>query len=214
MFRVPRPSLALTIYSIFLRILFALGEGLIYKIFLTPLLLRWKFMKQQVCIFTTGGTIEKSYCENDGSIKNHESLLKEKLIKKLRLPHTEITVKEIMAKDSLDMTDEDRLSIFKFLKTHFNSHNEPVVILHGTDTMENTLKFCHKHMPRPPVAVIFTGAMRPAGLDDTDATQNFTEALFAAQIVPPGFYISFHGQLFNAPNVTKNRDLNTFEETF
>ncbi|MEZ4871431.1 MAG: hypothetical protein R2827_04125 [Bdellovibrionales bacterium] len=58
-------------------------------------------MKQQVFVLTTGGTIEKSYCEDDGSIKNQESLLEEKLLKKLRHPHTEIKAVQIMAKDSL-----------------------------------------------------------------------------------------------------------------
>ncbi len=168
--------------------------------------------KQKVHILTTGGTIEKSYCEADGSIKNMESQLKARLLSRLRLPHTDFWVEEVMAKDSLDMTEDDRKIILKRIQVKFPDGN-PVVVLHGTDTMEKTLRYCYKNMKRPPIAVIFTGAMTPAGFIDSDAQQNFTEALFASQIVPPGFYISFHGALFEAPNVTKNHILGTFEES-
>jgi L-asparaginase len=51
------------------------------------------------------------------------------------------------------------------------------------------------------------------GFDDSDALQNVVEALYAAKIVAPGFYISFHNQLFVVPHVTKNRDKRTFEST-
>lgn len=169
-------------------------------------------MKQRVKILTTGGTIEKSYCESDGSVKNLESQLKARLLQPLRLPHTEFFVEEVMAKDSLEMSELDREFIFERIQNTFKDGN-PIVILHGTDTMEKTLRYCYKKMPRPPVAVIFTGAMKPAGFFDSDAQQNFTEALFASQIVPPGFYISFHGSLYEAPDVRKNHGLGTFEES-
>jgi len=169
-------------------------------------------MKQRVNILTTGGTIEKSYCEADGSVKNMESQLKARLLARLRLPHTEFWVEEIMAKDSLDMTEGDRQLIFERVQVTSQDGN-PIVVLHGTDTMEKTLRYCYSQLPRPPVPVIFTGAMTPAGFIDSDAQQNFTEALYASQIVAPGFYISFHGALFSAPHVTKNHQRGTFEET-
>ena len=168
-------------------------------------------MKQQVTILTTGGTIEKSYCESDGSVKNQESLLKAMLLSRLRLPHTDFWIEEVMAKDSLDMNESDRKLIAEKIESHSES-DRPIVVLHGTDTMSKTLMHCHQNLKKPKVAVIFTGAMKPAGFVDSDAQQNFTEALFASQIVPPGFYISFHGHLFEAPHVRKNHDLGTFED--
>ncbi|MEO0334968.1 MAG: asparaginase domain-containing protein [Pseudomonadota bacterium] len=167
-------------------------------------------MKQQVTILTTGGTIEKSYCESDGSVKNQEPQLKAMLLSRMRLPHTDFWIEEIMAKDSLDMTDQDRDLVVQKIREH-SASKRPIVVLHGTDTMEKTILHCH-HSMKPSVAVIFTGAMKPAGFIDSDAQQNFTEALFASQIVPPGFYISFHGHLFEAPHVRKNHDLGTFED--
>jgi len=53
--------------------------------------------------------------------------------------------------------------------------------------------------------------MKPLGFDDSDAAQNVIEALYAAKILAPGIYISFHNQIFNPPFVRKNRDKRTFE---
>lgn len=165
--------------------------------------------KQSVFVLTTGGTIEKSYDESDGSLENRQSLLKNLLLSRLRLPHTEVHLQEIMAKDSLFMTDQDREAICTKIQ-EVAKLLQPIVVLHGTDTMEETANYCYKHFSDPPVPVIFTGAMRPMGFEDSDARQNFTEALMVSQLTQPGIYISFHNCLFEAPNVTKSRELGTF----
>jgi len=166
--------------------------------------------KNKVIVLSTGGTIEKSYCEIDGALENRESLFKEKLLCRLRLPHVEVVLREIMAKDSLDLTPQDREVIWRQVESHA-AHGHSLVVLHGTDTMEISAKYCFEKEPNPPVAVVFTGAMRPAGFEDSDARQNFTEALILAQNLRPGFYLSFHGHLFSVPNVRKNKSLGTFE---
>ncbi|MCO5113980.1 MAG: asparaginase [Bdellovibrionaceae bacterium] len=176
--------------------------------------------KMKVTILTTGGTIEKIYNEDDGSLKNRDvsyslktrqSQLKNKILTKLRLPHTDISVFEIMSKDSLDMDDKDRQLIWQTIEQKF-AEGTPILVLHGTDTMEISLRYCYEQCPTPPVAVIFTGAMMPIGFEDSDALQNFCEALALCQVVPAGFYISFHNHLFKAPHVTKNKKRRTFEE--
>lgn len=166
--------------------------------------------KSFLTVLTTGGTIEKTYSEFDGSIKNRESLIKKKILSKLRLPHTEIEVAEIMSKDSLDMTSEDRQTILEQIVQRM-AEKRPIIVLHGTDTMDQTLKHCQQHSPNPTVPVVFTGAMRPAGFDDSDATQNMTEALLAAQILPPGWYVSFHSTIHRGAHITKNKRRSTFE---
>lgn len=165
---------------------------------------------QKVTILTTGGTIEKSYNEYDGSLTNRQSRLRNRLLSRLRLPHTDVDLIEVMAKDSLNMTEEDRESIWRTLSEQFHK-NSPVVVLHGTDTMEITAEYCFDHCPEPPVAVVFTGAMKPMGFEDSDAPQNFIEAMAVCQVLPPGFYISFHNRVFQVPRVTKNRRRRTFE---
>lgn len=166
--------------------------------------------KKRVFVLTTGGTIEKSYDENEGDLKNRESLLEKKLLSRLRLPHTEVFLRALMAKDSLHMTPEDRQLIWRSIQELFE-RGSPILVLHGTDTMATTLNECYRQESLPPVPVIFTGAMRPLGLDDSDAIQNFTEALAFAHVAAPGFYISFHNHLFSAPKVRKNKSKGTFE---
>lgn len=165
---------------------------------------------RKVMIYTTGGTIEKSYNEFDGSLRNRESFLKDTILKRLRLPNTHITVTEVLAKDSLDMNLADRLLIWENVKKGIE-RGYLIVVLHGTDTMAETARIFHSRCPNPGVPVVFTGAMRPPGFEDSDATQNVTEALLAAKIAPPGHYVCFHGELIKVPNVEKNRERGTFQ---
>ncbi|MCM2351527.1 MAG: asparaginase [Bacteriovoracaceae bacterium] len=162
-------------------------------------------------ILATGGTIEKIYDEFEGSLQNRDTIVKNKILQKLRLPYTEITVKQIMSKDSLYMDNEDRNFILNSIKAH-EKGKHPIVILHGTDTMDLTAKYCFENYPDITVPVVFTGAMKPLGFDDSDAAQNVIEAIFAARILSPGYYVTFHGKLFVVPKFRKNKLKGTFEE--
>lgn len=166
---------------------------------------------QDVVIITTGGTIEKTYNEFDGSLENRGTSIKNRILSKMRLPYTNIIVFPVLSKDSLYMTDQDRVLIAATIKDQCDK-NCPIVVLHGTDTMSVTAEHCFKEIGTPKVPVVFTGAMIPMGFDDSDAAQNVTEALLAAKLLQPGFYISFHNQIFKVPHVRKNKDKCTFEE--
>ncbi len=166
--------------------------------------------KQDVILLTTGGTIDKSYDEFEGTLENRETMIKDRILGKLRLPYTFLRVYSIMSKDSLYMTDYDRSLIAKSIKTQMDK-GFPIVVLHGTDTMAKTAEYCLQEVSDPKVPVVFTGAMKPMGFDDSDARQNVTEALLASKILPAGIYISFHNRIFKVPNVRKNKKLGTFE---
>lgn len=166
---------------------------------------------QDVVIITTGGTIEKTYNEFDGSLENRGTSIKNRILSKMRLPYTNITVFPVLSKDSLYMTDTDRSLISATVKDQM-LRGCPIVVLHGTDTMSLTAEHCFKELGTPTVPVVFTGAMIPMGFEDSDAAQNVTEALLAAKLLSPGFYISFHNQIFKVPKVRKNKDKGTFEE--
>ena len=162
-------------------------------------------------VLTTGGTIEKIYDEFEGSLENRDTIVKNKILQKLRLPYTEIHVKQIMSKDSLYMDDLDRELILESIKT-YSGFGNPVVVLHGTDTMDLTAKYCFEKLPEISVPVVFTGAMKPLGFDDSDAAQNVIEAIFAARIMSPGYYATFHGKIYRVPKFRKNKLAGTFEE--
>lgn len=163
----------------------------------------------RVQVITTGGTIEKIYSEEDGTLENRGSFIKNKILSKLRLPYTDIEVHSLMSKDSLFMDDRDREKICKLI-ADLMKNQQPIVVLHGTDTMTLTAEFCLEKLPAS-VPVVFTGAMKPMGFDDSDATQNVTEALLAAKLLPVGYYLSFHNQIFKVPGVKKNPLKRTFE---
>lgn len=165
---------------------------------------------RRVMILTTGGTIEKTYDEKEGTLFNRETIIKNKITEKLRLPYTQIEVKSLMAKDSLDMDEQDRGIIYQAVEM-FQGYGTPIVILHGTDTMQQSAELVQKKLHDPKVPVVFTGAMKPLGFEDTDALQNVLEAIFASQIANPGVYISFHNRLFSVPGVRKNKEKRTFE---
>lgn len=171
-----------------------------------------KNMPVDVMIITTGGTIEKTYDEFDGSLENRGTSIKNRILSKLRLPYTNIAVLSLLSKDSLYMDDNDRKLICVTITEQLKK-NCPLVILHGTDTMALTAKYCFEKIKDIKVPVVFTGAMIPMGFEDSDAAQNVTEALLSVKLLSPGFYISFHNQIFEVPHVEKNKFKGTFEAT-
>lgn len=165
---------------------------------------------QDVIIITTGGTIEKTYDEFDGSLQNRGTSIRNRILSKMRLPYTNIIVEPLLSKDSLYMTDADRELIADTIQEKMKL-NCPIVVLHGTDTMSISAEYCFNKITQPNVTVVFTGAMIPMGFDDSDAAQNVIEALLAAKLLPAGYYISFHNQIFPLPKVRKNKEKGTFE---
>ncbi|WP_295798565.1 asparaginase domain-containing protein [uncultured Microbulbifer sp.] len=166
--------------------------------------------KTTIRILTTGGTIEKSYCEAEGTLKNRASIIRDGLIASLRLPYTHLELESVLNKDSLEMDDSDRMQICSAI-ARTAEEGDPIVVLHGTDTMSVTAEYCYKRMGTPKVPVVFTGAMKPMGFIDSDARQNVTEALLAARLMEPGFYIAFHNRVFAIPGARKNLETGTFE---
>ncbi len=166
--------------------------------------------QQKILVLSTGGTIEKSYDEIGGELLNRETTIKKGILQRLRLPYTQIEVKSLMSKDSLDLDDQDRGIILKAID-QFSLEKNPIVVLHGTDTLEITVEWCCRYLQAAKVPIIFTGAMRPSDFLDSDAFQNTVESLLAAKILKPGIYLSFHNQIFPAPHFRKNKELGTFE---
>jgi L-asparaginase len=163
---------------------------------------------QRIYLLSTGGTIEKVYSEQTGSVINDESKIG-RYLARLRLPETEVIVSHLMNKDSLEMTDEDRAAVLSAVQSCLQ-HHSPVVISHGTDTMVNTGLYLAAHIPNPELPVILTGAMTPLGFEGTDGLQNLTESLLAARILPAGIYVVMHNEVFPVNQVRKDRELGRF----
>jgi len=163
----------------------------------------------RIAMLTTGGTIEKTFNEHDGSLRHALTSLP-RLIATFRLPDLVIETKQILFKDSAEMTDSDREHILAETRAAVETAGA-VILLHGTDTLAQTGELLDRELAPLRVPVILTGAMRPYEFRDTDAIQNVTEALLAARLVEPGVYAVMHNRVLRFPRVVKNRELLTFE---
>lgn len=161
----------------------------------------------RLTILTTGGTIDKTYNEFDGSLANSRSVL-DMILGSLRLPDVFIRHVVVMHKDSLDMTEDDRMEILKAVRDAL-PNSDAVVVLHGTDTLANTGEVLHRELGELGIPVILTGAMRPYEFRDTDALQNVTEALIAARLLDGGVYAVMHNRVLPFPGVKKDRQART-----
>jgi len=163
-------------------------------------------------MITTGGTIEKTYDENDGLMVNRRSVVEDCVLSKLRFPYTDVNVRPVLSKDSLHMLEKDRKKLVNVI-LQFMDENNPIIVLHGTDTMEKSVQFCMEKILKPTVPIIFTGAMLPLPMEGSDAMQNIVESMMAAKILGPGIYLSFHNRIFYDGKFEKNRKLKTFGST-
>jgi L-asparaginase len=166
---------------------------------------------RHLAIITTGGTIEKIYDEATGSLENRRSIV-DRMLRRLRLTDTTLSVLELMNKDSLLMTDADRQQIAQAVREALATRPCPqgVLVLHGTDTLQLTGEHLHAALGPLQAPVILTGAMRPYDMRRSDALQNLTEAIFAAGTLSPAVYCVAHGQALAFPGVTKDRTRGTF----
>lgn len=160
-------------------------------------------------LITTGGTIEKTYDDSTGQLTNRGSIV-QRMLRRLTLPDTKINVRELLSKDSLEFTDDDRALILRGVKAAMTL-NDGIVILHGTDTLSQTGNYLLEQLGESLIApVVITGAMRPYEMKRSDALQNLTEALLAATVLDPGVYFVGHGKALSFPGVEKDRAKFTF----
>lgn len=163
---------------------------------------------RHVTLVTTGGTIEKTYDEYTGDLANRGSIVR-RMLSELRLEETEVDVVEVMHKDSLDLTAEDRRRILEVVRQNLG-RADGVVVLHGTDTLDQTGELLLRELGELAVPVILTGAMRPFEMKHADALQNLTEAIFATGVLAPGVWAVAHGRALAFPGVRKDRARSTF----
>jgi L-asparaginase len=163
---------------------------------------------RRVYLVSTGGTIEKVYSEQSGTVENRVAKL-DRYLRMLRLPDCEVESIQLMNKDSLEMTDTDREEV----RTRIGEilpEGAPIVISHGTDTMIETGCYLEKAFPELKAPIILTGAMTPLGFEGSDGLQNLTESLIAARLLKPGVYVVMHGQVFPVSRARKDKDKATF----
>lgn len=157
-----------------------------------------------ILILTTGGTIDKVYFDAKSEYEVGPPNIKT-VLSELNLAIT-YRIESLMRKDSLDITDDDRLAIRSAVERAPESR---ILITHGTDTMVETGKSLDGLTAK---TVVLTGALEPALFKTSDALFNIGCALAAVQTAVPGVYIAMNGRIFDSRRVRKNLDKNRFEE--
>ena len=158
----------------------------------------------QLQIFSTGGTFDKVYYDALSDFQIGEPMATE-ILAEARVSF-DYNVESLLKKDSLDMTTEDRELIRSKVAACPARH---ILITHGTDTMTLTAEALQGIQGK---VILFTGAMQPARMRQSDAAFNLGVAIGALQALPDGIYIAMSGRIFEAGKVKKNRSAGRFEE--
>jgi L-asparaginase len=155
-----------------------------------------------ILVLTTGGTIDKQYFDALSEYQVGDSAVG-KLLSVARVTHPHHIV-EILRKDSLDFTEENRARIVEQVR---QSVFRRIVITHGTDTMTLTAKALAVLSDK---TIVLTGALTPARFAESDAAFNLGMAFATAQTAPPGVYITINGSVFRGEEVVKDREHQRF----
>jgi L-asparaginase len=154
-------------------------------------------------IFTTGGTIDKIYFDDLSDYEVGDPQVAE-ILKDAKV-NFEYEIHEVVRKDSLYMTDEDRVLLRQLIEA---DPHRLVLITHGTDSMVETARHLRNIADK---VIMLTGALTPAHFRKTDAAFNVGCAIGALQTLQPGVYIAMNGLVFSADKVRKNRSAGCFE---
>ena len=158
----------------------------------------------KLVLVTTGGTIDKVYFDAKGHYPIGDSEVP-RMLQEAQVD-AEVRVVNLLAKDSLEITDADRALIRRTVEALPERH---VLITHGTDTMEDTARAL---LGIPGKVIAITGSLSPARFRATDAPFNLGMAVATLQTAPEGVWVTMNGHVFPGGHVHKNRAENRFEE--
>jgi len=127
----------------------------------------------------------------------------------LRLPDLDVGYKQVVFQESLETTQDHRQRILAPARRALPV-SDAIVILHGTDTMAETVDLLHRELIDLRTPVILTRAMRSYKFRNPDVLQNVTESLLAARLVSPGVYVVMHNRVLHFPGVVKDLESLTF----
>jgi L-asparaginase len=157
----------------------------------------------QLCVVTTGGTIDKIYFDDKSDYQIGEPQIGN-ILRELGVAF-QFTVIPIIRKDSLHISGADRELIRATIAAQPVRH---VLVTHGTDTMVETAAVLAAVADK---TIVLTGALSPSRFRGSDAEFNVGTAVGAVQSLPPGVYIAMNGRIWDPRRVRKNVAANRFE---
>ena len=158
-------------------------------------------MTTGVLALTAGGTIDKVYTAR-GKLDPGPSCLPDVLAE--AFCDLEVSIVEVVRKDSLDMTAADRNALRQRV---LEAAHDRILITHGTDTIIQTAQALSGV---PGKTIVLTAAMQPRSFRRSDAAFNVGFALGALSLLPPGVFVAMHGKVFHPDRIRKDRDQGQF----
>ena len=161
-------------------------------------------MNDAARIIVTGGTFDKRYDAIKGELTFKDTHLPAILGEaRVTLP---LAVDIRLLIDSLQMTDAHRQSVLEACR---EAAERSLVVVHGTDTMVETAQVIGR--AGLDKTVVFTGAMVPYSVQDSDAPFNLGFALAAALTLPAGAYVAMNARIFPWDDVMKDKAEGAFK---
>ncbi len=151
----------------------------------------------EIKVWITGGTIAKRYDEISGELHFDMGHL-EKILKQGRC-EAKVQIETLMMKDSLEMGEGDRQSIYDAV---VETKEQAIMITHGTDTMVETAK---KLSTIKEKTIVLVGAMIPYAFKNSDALFNVGCALGALSVLGEGVFVVMNGKVFRWDEVVKDK---------
>jgi L-asparaginase len=162
---------------------------------------------KKIVVINTGGTFNKVYNPLTGNLDVDNKGKAMAQIEKFWLNKFQII--NIIGKDSLEMNQKDRK---KILTAIIDSSQERVIVVHGTDTLDQTADYLAK--AKLEKKIILTGSMVPYSINPVEAIANFASAYgYILGVQEKGVYISMNGRIKNYKRVIKNKEKGYFEST-
>ena len=157
----------------------------------------------QLCIITTGGTIDKTYFDDRSDYQIGEPQIGQ-ILSGIGVAFRFYVI-PLMRKDSLHMDAADRMLLREVIERQSERH---VLVTHGTDTMVETARALTGIAGK---VIVLTGALNPARFQGSDAVFNIGCAVGAVQSLAEGVWIAMNGRVWAPSRVRKNREANRFE---
>jgi L-asparaginase len=162
---------------------------------------------KDLIVISTGGTFNKIYNPISGELDVDQASNAIKDIAQKWL--CEFKLINIIGKDSLKMSDEDRKILVQTIQ---NQKAKKILIIHGTDTIDQSAKVVSAKI-RDKI-IVFVGAMVPFAIDEVEATANFALGVGFLQGEPKdGVYIAMHSIVKSWDKIIKDKEAGVFKET-
>lgn len=161
----------------------------------------------KIVFVQTGGTIDKDYPK---ARKGYAFEIGEAAVKRILQrvnPNFDFEIICLLRKDSLDITEEDRIKIYETCR---KADSDKIVVTHGTDTIIATARKLAKIKNK---AIVLTGAVRPEKFLDSDAPFNVGTAIGAINFLRDGVYIAMNGRVYPWSKVRRDTETGQFAES-